>query len=111
MFKKSVLATASAAIMTPALAASMFVLPSVANALPQMSCSVPNSVVCTVTSFKGLKEVEVFSNTPQGVIKVVDKSYRNCPTSVKVGWDSAYQMSSKKIVECGGINKLQLKKN
>lgn len=103
MFKKTILATASAAVMAPAFAASMFVLPTVAHAVPNISCTVPNNVVCTISSSKGLKEVTIYSNTGRGTVAIVDKDYRSCPKTVNVSWDSAYPMSSKKIVECGSM--------
>ena len=65
-----------------------------------INCSVPNNVVCTITSNKGLKSVKINSNTPQGTVAVVNKSYRSCPKQVQVSWDSAYQASSTQIVEC-----------
>ena len=69
----------------------------------QISCSVPNNVVCTITSAKGLKSVKILSNTPQGTIAVVDKTYRSCPKQVQVSWDSAYQSSGNQIVECSSM--------
>jgi hypothetical protein len=66
----------------------------------QISCSIPNNVVCTISSAKGLKSVKILSTTPQGTVAVVDKTYRSCPKQVKVSWDSAYQSSGNQIVEC-----------
>lgn len=65
-----------------------------------INCSVPNNVVCTITSQKGVKSVKITANTPQGTINLVNSNY-NCPKSVQVGWDSAYQAASTKVVECG----------
>ncbi|WP_295813072.1 hypothetical protein [uncultured Nitratireductor sp.] len=69
---------------------------------PTMNCSIPNHVVCTINSAKGLKLVKITANTPQGSVNLVDKSYNGCPKQVKVAWDSAYQMAGKQIVECSG---------
>lgn len=74
-----------------------------------MNCSVPNNVVCTVTSATGVRSIKVFSNAGFGTVAVVDKSYRNCPRSVKVSWDSAYQSSGTQIVECSGVSGLKLR--
>ena len=58
--------------------------------------------ICTISSTKGLKLVKITANTPQGSVNLVNKTYRSCPKSVKVSWDSAYQMAGKQIVECSG---------
>ncbi|MFC5587169.1 hypothetical protein ACFPOD_18790 [Nitratireductor kimnyeongensis] len=76
-------------------------------ASPSMNCSVPNHVVCNISSTKGLKLVKITANTPQGSVNLVNKTYRSCPKSVKVSWDSAYQMAGKQIVECSGDLKLK----
>ena len=46
--------------------------------------------------------MKITANTPQGSVNLVNKTYRSCPKSVKVSWDSAYQMAGKQIVECSG---------
>ncbi|MBN7778514.1 hypothetical protein JYP49_19770 [Nitratireductor aquimarinus] len=69
---------------------------------PAMNCSIPNHVVCTISSAKGLKLVKITANTPQGSVNLVNKSYNGCPKQVQVSWDSAYQMAGKQIVECNG---------
>lgn len=101
------IAAAMAAIplstMTGAALAGQFALAPHMASGPTINCSVPNNVVCTITSAKGLKLVRITSNTPQGTVNVVDEAYRGCPREVKVAWDSAYQMSGKQIVECGGF--------
>ena len=84
-----------------------------AMAASNVSCSVPNHVVCTVTSDKGLREVTFVAGTPFGNIAVVDEDYRGCPKSVQVAYDSAYNVKSTQIVECSGIvaGGLKLKTN
>ncbi|MBD2165180.1 hypothetical protein H6G04_12295 [Calothrix membranacea FACHB-236] len=76
---------------------------SIAKAEPTVNCTVPNSVSCNISSSKGIRSVRIQANTPLGTIDLVNKSYSNCPTSVTVGWDSAYQSSSQKIVECSSV--------
>ncbi|XWN31422.1 MAG: hypothetical protein ROR55_28895 [Devosia sp.] len=70
-----------------------------------MSCSVPNAVVCTITSRTGIKSVRVTGQTPFGVVNLVDRNYRGCPRRVKVSWDSAFSSKGRHIVECrrGGM--------
>ncbi|MCR4266402.1 hypothetical protein [Nitratireductor sp. ZSWI3] len=70
---------------------------------PTMNCSIPNNVVCTINSTKGLKLVKIMTNTLEGTVAIVNESYAGCPKQVQVHWDSAYQMSGKQIVECGGF--------
>ena len=65
-----------------------------------MNCSIPNNVVCTISSAKGLKSVKITANTPQGTINLVNKSYHSCPKQVTVSWDSAFQNPRNQIVEC-----------
>jgi hypothetical protein len=65
-----------------------------------MSCTVPNNVSCKITSAKGLKSVLIKAGAAQDNVALVDKSYNGCPKQVTVTWDSAFQMGSKKIVEC-----------
>lgn len=86
---------------TASVAAQLALAPQAAGAT--MNCSIPNNVVCTINSTKGLKLVKITANTPQGTVNIVDKSYNGCPKQVKVSWDSAYSMSGKQIVECGGF--------
>lgn len=107
-FKTSRIAVAAAslvmlsatAIPTAGVAGQFALAPQMAG--PSMNCSVPNHVVCTISSTKGLKLVKITANTPQGSVNLVNKTYRSCPKSVKVSWDSAYQMAGKQIVECSG---------
>jgi hypothetical protein len=99
-------ATAAAAFVLAAGSASFagkFVAMPAAGGGAQISCTVPNHVVCTVTSNKGLKSVKISANTPQGTIAVVDKTYRACPKQVQVAWDSAYQASNTQLVECASM--------
>jgi len=77
---------------------------------PTMNCTVPNHIKCTISSSKGIKRVKIQSNTGQGTINVVNKTYRSCPKSVSVSWDSAYPAHNKQIVECTSA-KLKLKKS
>jgi len=65
-----------------------------------INCSVPNNVVCTISSAKGVKSVKISASGPNGAFDLVNKNYRSCPKQVKVSWDSAYQENSTKIVEC-----------
>ena len=81
-----------------------------AAAATSMSCTVPNHVACTITSTKGLQSVLIKSKPAPNVFDLVNKTYRGCPKSVKVAWDSAYQYSSTKFVECKSAN-LKLKTN
>lgn len=94
----------SAAVAAVVASGLAFAAPTTANAA-SMSCSVPNAVVCTVTSRTGIKSVRVTGETPFGVVNLVDRSYRGCPRRVKVSWDSAYASKGKHIVECrrGGM--------
>lgn len=100
----------AAAIATTAAATLTDASRSKASASTAMSCTIPNAVSCTITGTKGLRSVLIKANTPQGVVNLVDKSYRGCPKSVKVSWDSAYHSSSTKFVECSSA-KLKLKSN
>ncbi|RST87319.1 hypothetical protein EJC49_05815 [Aquibium carbonis] len=77
-----------------------FVAMPASNGGASINCSVPNNVVCTISSAKGVKSVKISANGPYGAFDLVNKSYRNCPRQVKVSWDSAYQESGTKIVEC-----------
>ncbi|EKF19238.1 hypothetical protein [Nitratireductor pacificus] len=86
---------------TASVAGQLALAPQAAGAT--MNCSIPNAVVCTISSTKGLKLVKITANTPQGSVNLVNKSYNGCPKQVKVSWDSAYHMSGKQIVECGGF--------
>jgi hypothetical protein len=94
-----------AAIASPAFAQSFATAPARSGA--SISCSIPNNVVCTITSQKGLKKVVIKSNTPQGTVNLVNKTYYSCPKSVTVSWDSAYHSSSNQFTECSGA-KLKL---
>ncbi len=96
---------AIASVLATATAAAVFVSAShaaqkIKAAGPSIKCSVPNNVKCTVSSSKGIKRVKIQSNTAQGVINVVNKSYSGCPKQVTVGWDSAYPASKKQVIEC-----------
>ena len=112
MFKKTALVLTATALVGSALAANSGAAEiratGVQRAGATMTCSVPNNVVCTVSSAKGLKAVVVKANTGFGVVNIVDETYNACPKQVQIHWDSAYQMSGKQIVECGG---LKLKSN
>jgi hypothetical protein len=68
-----------------------------------MTCTVPNNVSCKIMSTKGLKSVLIKAGAAQDNVALVDKSYNGCPKQVTVTWDSAYQMGSKKIVECSSM--------
>lgn len=68
-----------------------------------MSCTVPNNVSCKITSAKGVKSVLIKAGASQDNVALVDKSYNGCPKQVTVTWDSAFQMGSKKIVECASM--------
>ncbi|PSB55578.1 hypothetical protein [Chamaesiphon polymorphus] len=81
-----------------------FAIGSVANAAPTVNCTIPNNVSCDISSSKGIKSVKIQSNTPLGTIDLVNKNYDNCPKSVTVTWDSAYQSSNQDIVECQGVS-------
>ncbi|MFN3549095.1 MAG: hypothetical protein ACK4U0_16540 [Mesorhizobium sp.] len=103
--RNTIIATAAALVAATAGTATFagqFVAMPASGGGAAINCSIPNNVVCTITSAKGLKSVRINSNTPQGTIAVVNKNYRNCPKSVQVSWDSAYQASSTQIVECSG---------
>lgn len=105
--RNTLIATATAALVvatagTASFAGKLVAMPASGGGAA-IDCSVPNNVVCTITSNKGLKSVKISSNTPQGTIAVVDKNYRGCPKSVQVSWDSAYQAGSTQIVECGSM--------
>ncbi len=77
---------------------------SVAQAAPTVNCTIPNNVVCKISSNKGIRSVKIKANTPFGTIDLVNKSYAGCPASVEVHWDSAYNSSSQQIVECSGVS-------
>jgi hypothetical protein len=48
--------------------------------------------------------VRITSNTPFGVIDLVNEDYgAECPKNVSVHWDSAYHSSSQVITECSSI--------
>lgn len=70
------------------------------QAAANVNCSVPNHVVCTVTSNKGIASVKFFINHNGSQLPIVNKSYRSCPKSVQVSYDSAYHVANKQIVEC-----------
>jgi hypothetical protein len=103
--RNTLIAASTAALVLAAgsasFAAKFAVMPAAGGA--QISCSVPNHVSCTITSAKGLKSVKILSSTPQGTIAVVDKTYRSCPKTVQVSWDSAYPSSGHQIVECSSM--------
>ncbi len=104
--RSTLIAASTAALVLAAGSASVagtFVAMPASGGGSAINCSVPNHVVCTITSNKGVKSVKILSNTPQGAVAVVDKSYRGCPKQVKVAWDSAYQASNTQIVECGSM--------
>lgn len=65
-----------------------------------INCQIPNNVVCTISSSKGISSVKITANTPQGQVFLVNKTYPGCPKQVKVSWDSAYHSSGTQIVEC-----------
>ena len=65
-----------------------------------MTCTIPNNVSCKITSNKGVKSVLIKASAAQDNVALVNKSYNGCPKQVTVTWDSAFQMGSKKIVEC-----------
>jgi hypothetical protein len=65
-----------------------------------MTCTVPNNVSCKITSTKGLKSVLIKAGADQDHVALVNKSYNGCPKQVTVTWDAAFQMGSKRIVEC-----------
>jgi hypothetical protein len=82
-----------------------FAIGSVANAAPTINCTIPNSVSCDISSPNGIQSVNIQANNPFGdPINLVDKNYSGCPTSVTVGWDSAYKASDTNIVECKGVS-------
>ncbi|WP_245396445.1 hypothetical protein [Jiella sonneratiae] len=110
MSKSLVSALVAAAVALTAAATLTDASRSQASAATSMSCTIPNSVSCTITSTKGLRSVLIKANTPLGVIDLVNKTYRGCPKSVKVSWDSAYHSSSTKFVECASA-KLKLNSN
>lgn len=71
-----------------------------------INCTVPNAVVCTISSPKGIKSVN-FKGGPVGEnpFNLVNKSYEGCPKEVKVSWDSAYQSPKalRFVTECSGV--------
>jgi hypothetical protein len=93
-----VLATAGSA----AWAAQFAVAPSLGGGA-SLDCSIPNNVVCTVSSNKGVKSVRVTANGPYGAFNLVDKAYRACPKQVTISWDSAYHSTGHQIVECSSM--------
>ena len=68
-------------------ATTMFAVNAPASAAT-VSCTIPNSVSCKVTSTKGFKRVWVQSTQGFGIL--ADKHYNTCPKTVTIGWDSAY---------------------
>lgn len=76
---------------------------SVAQAVPTVNCTIPNHVVCNISSPKGIKSVRYQMNNPfgPGLLDLVNETYSNCPRSVTVHWDSAYQPVASTITECG----------
>ena len=70
------------------------------QAAANVNCSVPNHVVCTVSSNKGIASVKFFINHNGQQLAVVNKSYRSCPKSVQVSYDSAYNVQNQQVVEC-----------
>jgi hypothetical protein len=104
--RNTFIATATAALVLAAGSASFagkFVAMPSSGGGASMSCSVPNNVVCTISSSKGVKSVKISANGPYGAFNLVDKTYRSCPKQVKVSWDSAYQSSGNQIVECSSM--------
>ncbi|AFY91689.1 hypothetical protein [Chamaesiphon minutus] len=81
-----------------------FAIGSVAQADVVSNCTIPASVSCNISSSKGIKSVKIQTQGSSGPVYIVNKSYPNCPNSVTVGWDSAYQVSDKEIVECSGVS-------
>ncbi|BAY89924.1 MULTISPECIES: hypothetical protein [unclassified Tolypothrix] len=77
---------------------------SIAKAAPTVNCSIPNNVQCTISSSKGIKSVKIQTQGPGGPVYIVNESYQNCPRSVNVHWDSAYQASNTDIVECQSVS-------
>lgn len=101
-------AVAATSLMAPVANAAKF--KAVGNAASAtINCTVPNHVKCKIHSAKGIKSVKIQSNTGQGTIYVVNKTYRNCPKNVTVTWDSAYPSSNKQIAECSSGLKLKSK--
>ncbi|MCQ0990245.1 hypothetical protein [Jiella marina] len=80
--------------------AGQFKAAKIQSAGASISCSIPNAVVCSISSNKGIRSVKIRANGPNGPFNLVNKSYPGCPKSVKVSWDSAYHSSSKQVVEC-----------
>ena len=67
------------------------------------SCSIPNNVVCTVSSPFGVKHVTVTLHTSRGDAKVVDESFR-CESPVQVSWDPIVPSSSMKVDTCDSLS-------
>ena len=86
-------------------AASLTTITTAPASAATINCTVPNAVSCKIQSSKGIQSVKILSNTGQGPIYVVNKSYRSCPKQVTVSWDSAFPASNTNIKECkiGGI--------
>jgi hypothetical protein len=76
---------------------------SVAHAVPTVNCTIPNNVVCNISSTKGIASVRYQMNNPfgPGLLDLVNETYSNCPKNVSVHWDSAYHSVSSTIRECG----------
>ena len=82
-----------------------------ARASYAIKCTVPNNVACTITSTKGIMQVTIKTESLGETINLVNKSYEGCPKEVKVTWDSAYQSTERKVVECSGVVGTKLKTN
>jgi hypothetical protein len=93
-----------ASLISSATLFSTFAIGSVAQAKPNLNCTVPNNVVCKISSNKGIRSVKVQANTPLGTVDLVNKSYVSCPALVEVSWDSAYNASEPQIAECSGVS-------
>jgi hypothetical protein len=101
--RNTLIAASTAALVLAAGSASFagkFVAMPASKGGASINCSIPNNVVCTISSAKGVKSVKISASGPNGAFDLVNKSYRSCPKQVKVSWDSAYQGNSTQIVEC-----------
>jgi hypothetical protein len=70
-----------------------------------ITCAIPNNVVCTVSNPLGIKSVKVNVNFGGGIgnVAVVDETYVSCPKSVNVHWDPIVPNYAFTVEACSGL--------
>jgi len=79
----------------------MFFVAGSVQAELSVQCTIPNGVTCDITDHQNLiKNVVVTSDTPFGLINVVDQDFP-CVSTATVTWDSAYYPEDYIVTYCG----------